>query len=377
MKSSLCLLLAGAVPSGTWGTSIRGVQPTQVKPKLDPAADAVFRKDYVHDLDPKGQAGIKFHHPYPMVQDTSDFDKDYPKDENYDDGEWKAQMEYDLLRTKVAKEKDDFEKAKAAEAATAKELEEARKAEEAAAKAAADAAERAKQAQEDAANKKAAADEKAKAKADADAASAAGGKDGAGGSGGQDSADGSGSEDPEVKAAVDKVKKEMEDLEKCQKELADARQKLKELMDKKKNDDENHQKEEETKLKSDAEKRTQESEKANADANAASAKALAEDAELAKKRAEDATRKRKLAEEQAMHAKAEDALHTEEMDMQALEKDISKAADRLRKYRKDVDSSGGVYRTQEETPAPPVKSNASTRSVGFTLVAAILAVFLQ
>merc|ERR1719210_434775 len=147
MKSSLCLLLAGAVPSGTWGTSIRGVQPTQVKPKLDPASDAVFRKDYVHDLDPTGHEKIKFNHPYPMVQDTNDYDKDYVKDENYDDGEWKAQMEYDLLRTKVAKEKDDYERAKAAE--------------EAAAKAPKVAAERAKQAADDAKNKKATADEKA------------------------------------------------------------------------------------------------------------------------------------------------------------------------------------------------------------------------
>merc|ERR1712066_983240 len=110
--------------------------------------------------DPVGQEKIKFKHPYPMVQDTNDYDKDYPKDENNDDGEWKAQMEYDLLRTKVAKEKDDYQRAKAAEEATAKELEEARKAEEA--------AERAKQAADDAQNKKATADEKAKAKADAD-----------------------------------------------------------------------------------------------------------------------------------------------------------------------------------------------------------------
>merc|ERR1719210_2818128 len=153
MKSSLCLLLAGAVPSGTWGTSIRGVQPTQVKPKLDPASDAVFRKDYVHDLDPTGHEKIKFNHPYPMVQDTNDYDKDYVKDENYDDGEWKAQMEYDLLRTKVAKEKDDYEKAKAAEADTRKALEDARKAEEAAEKAAREAEARAKAAQEDANNK--------------------------------------------------------------------------------------------------------------------------------------------------------------------------------------------------------------------------------
>jgi len=133
--------------------------------------------------------------------------------------------------------------------------------------------------------------------------------------------------------------------------------------------------EEETKLKDDAEKRSEESEKANADSSTANAKALAEEAALAKKRAEEAARKRKLAEDEAMHVKAEEAFHEEERDMEALEKDIGKAADRLRKFRKDVDSSGGVYRTPDA--APPAKSNASSRSVGLVLVAAILAMFLQ
>merc|ERR1712217_192844 len=134
---------------------------------------------------------------------------------------------------------------------------------------------------------------------------------------------------------------------------------------------------EETKLKGDVEKSAQESEKATADANSASSEALAKEAELAQKRADDAVKRGKLAEEQAMHAKAEDTLHVEEKDMSSLEADIAKAAEHLRKYRKDIDASGGVYRSKDPTPAPPCptcpKSLASTKSVGLAVVAVILA----
>lgn len=373
-SSSLCLLLAGAVPS-TWGSSIRGVQHVPIKPKLDPSSDRIFQKDYVHDLNPRGQsAKIKFSHPYPMVQDTNDYDKDYVKDENNDDGEWKAQMEYDLLRTKISKEKDDYKHAKATEEALRKELEAARKAEEAAEKAAREAEERARKAQEDADSKAAAAKDKHKEKEDADAKAAGGGKkgSGAGGEGGGGSDDVA--EDSEVKAAVDKVKKEMDDLENCQKELADARAKLKELMEKKKQDSEEHEKEEQSKLHDEAERLLEEDAKATKDAQEAGVKAAAEEAEMKRKAAAEAAEKTKLAEEEAMHHKAEEALNEEEKDMEAMEADIARAADRLRKYRKDVDSSGGVYRvTTTTTP----KSGASAKSAGFVLVATIVAMNLQ
>merc|ERR1712196_536910 len=42
-----------------------------------------------------------FDHPYPAVQDSSDYDRDYVKDENSDGGRWQAQMEYDTLRSKI------------------------------------------------------------------------------------------------------------------------------------------------------------------------------------------------------------------------------------------------------------------------------------
>merc|ERR1712139_144988 len=44
---------------------------------------------------------LHFKHPYPVVQDHEEFDSDFVKDENSDNGEWKAQTEYDRLRHKL------------------------------------------------------------------------------------------------------------------------------------------------------------------------------------------------------------------------------------------------------------------------------------
>merc|ERR1719480_88590 len=104
-----------------------GLQHGLISPKLDPGSDKVFfGHDYPDNLQAKGQLKPGFGHPYPAVQDSDKFDKDYVKDENSDNGEWKTQMEYDLLRTKVSKAKDDMEKAKAAKEAAQDRLKEAR-----------------------------------------------------------------------------------------------------------------------------------------------------------------------------------------------------------------------------------------------------------
>lgn len=42
--------------------------------------------------------------PYPALQSASSYDADYVKDENADHGAWKAQFEYDTLRSKLRKE---------------------------------------------------------------------------------------------------------------------------------------------------------------------------------------------------------------------------------------------------------------------------------
>ena len=37
------------------------------------------------------------------LQSKDEYEKDFPKDENSDNGEWQAQMEYDQLRMKARK----------------------------------------------------------------------------------------------------------------------------------------------------------------------------------------------------------------------------------------------------------------------------------
>jgi len=133
-RLSLLFVLALA-PAGASRGADSSLRRTEIQPKLDPTSHKIFfDKDYPDNLAPKGQVKTTFKHPYPIVQDSEDYDKDYPKDENADNGEWKAQLEYDLLRTKMSKEEDDKKHAKATVEEARKKLEEARKREEEAAR---------------------------------------------------------------------------------------------------------------------------------------------------------------------------------------------------------------------------------------------------
>merc|ERR1712083_946717 len=100
------------------GCSFLLARGISINPRLDPQShDKFFGSDYPHDVSPSAQ-GLEFGHPYPAVMASDAFDKDYVKDENGDGGEWKAQFEYDTLRTKAQQEKADQEAAEeAAEAA--------------------------------------------------------------------------------------------------------------------------------------------------------------------------------------------------------------------------------------------------------------------
>jgi len=81
-----------------------------VWPAVGQADKKFFGKDYPFDQRPAVDV-LHFKHPYPVVQDSGDYDKDFVKDENSDDGSWAAQSEYDRLRHKLAKEKADVAKA--------------------------------------------------------------------------------------------------------------------------------------------------------------------------------------------------------------------------------------------------------------------------
>merc|ERR1719478_1833916 len=71
-----------------------------------------MKKDYPFDKRSITDEHYVFDHPYPAVQDSGDFDRDFVKDENSDGGLWDAQMRYDTLRAKIIKEKAKMEKLK-------------------------------------------------------------------------------------------------------------------------------------------------------------------------------------------------------------------------------------------------------------------------
>jgi len=150
--------------------------------------------------------------PYPSLQATSDFDKDYVKDENADRGHYKAQFEYDALRNKIAKEEADEKAAQGAADKEGRDVDDAqRKAD--------DAAKNAKGAQDgaDAANKGDAA---------GDEAGAAAGGDKGGSAPSQAELE---KLTKQVKEAEAKLEKEKKDFEECTRQLEEAKKNVAEL----------------------------------------------------------------------------------------------------------------------------------------------------
>jgi hypothetical protein len=83
-----------------------------ITPALEPKShDKFFDHDYPDDHRPAAPQH-DWQYPYPIVQDSEDYDLDFVKDENSDGGEWKVQQEYDTLRGKLAKEQELLKAAK-------------------------------------------------------------------------------------------------------------------------------------------------------------------------------------------------------------------------------------------------------------------------
>lgn len=182
-----------ASAAGTRG-SIVEVQPSDLSPSLHPKADKkFFKKDYPDDLRP--EVVHRFDHPYPTVQDDDDYDKDFVQDENHDNGEWTAQMEYDALKNRLMREKAEMNRAKL-------KMEEEKREYEAIAGKEAE-AERETEALEERAEK--AADDEAEA-------------------------EGGGSKHMSTGDAQE-VEKEQDDLKQCEDELKKAKEELKRLLD--------------------------------------------------------------------------------------------------------------------------------------------------
>jgi len=268
----------------------------RIHPELSPVSDKKFFKDdYPSDLRPDA-AKHHFDHPFPTIQDSSHFDKDYVRDENDDGGEWAVQTEYDTLRNKLRREKEDVQRA-------LKKLQE----EEAELKD--------KMSKEELAEQKAKALEAEAARIRRDAGIADTDANVTNG---------------EVGAAAGVVEKEVNDLEKCRKELAKVRAQLKKLLE----------------------------ERDQRDATSAdlAAKQKAIDDQEVDAEAEEGKLEEEVGKEEGDHREALKSLEEEKKDVVELEAKIEKAAQKLRKFRHDVDKDGGVYRSGAMQPAVKLSS---------------------
>merc|ERR1719160_676623 len=126
MRSStiaLVVLVVLAAPSLLHGSRFKKrISPTVTQ------SDAKFMGDDLPaDRRPNAiSPNLAFGHPYPAVQEHADYDSDYVKDQNSDNGEWAAQWEYDRLRSKVRKEQKEMMEAEAKMNIEKKELEKAK-----------------------------------------------------------------------------------------------------------------------------------------------------------------------------------------------------------------------------------------------------------
>lgn len=317
----------------------------RISPDLDPeSSKKFFKKDYPSDARP-GVDVLHFKHPYPVVQDSGEFDNDYVKDENTDNGHWKAQQEYDRLRHKLKQEKEEADKAFARKAEEERELKRAMekyqgekdKNEEAKKRAAAEAAAKAKA--------------KAKPKAEENQGSWSWNWDWWPFSwpkwnwpeSEKKPAKKSVDENTGIRGATKDTEKAMDNLEDCKEELARARAQLKKVMDEL----------EEAKAKQAAE-----------DAEAAAAAQKHTDA---RKLTNSLTKK--SSSEEAEYTAAKEAYLKQEALVDKLQADLDAAAAKVKAYRDAEDKGGGVYNTKD-----PVKS--MTSSMGSPQVLVLLAISL-
>lgn len=139
---ALALLTFVAVAAATrQGPNIALLRPARPQVEEKP----FFSKDYPADS-PRKSVDHGFEvGSYPHIQDSSEFGKDFVKDENGDNGEWKAQSEYDRLRAKMMREQQDVAAAREKVAEEEKAMRHLNREAVAAAKRAADAAAKAKE----------------------------------------------------------------------------------------------------------------------------------------------------------------------------------------------------------------------------------------
>jgi len=265
----------------------------RINPGLSPVSDKKFfdggRADYPTDDRPSTKDHFSF--PFPKVQDSHDYASDYVKDENGDNGAWKAQAHYDELRASLSSVKDAADKAAGKEHEEAAELGKAQ--------------EKEKKATEEAAKQTKKAEEAHKQQEEAQKRSAAA--------------------NSAIGEAEKLVKSEVTDLEDCKKQLEEAKAHLQKLV---------------------KDKEAAATKQAELDAAAADA---GKEAELAKKEEAAAQGERDQAQKEHDGKVLSHAEQVAKMEKEVAETNakLETAAKKLRTYRRDADKgkgqNGGVY----------------------------------
>eukprot|EP00416_Gambierdiscus_australes_P044813 CAMPEP_0171094678 /NCGR_PEP_ID=MMETSP0766_2-20121228/41998_1 /TAXON_ID=439317 /ORGANISM="Gambierdiscus australes, Strain CAWD 149" /LENGTH=380 /DNA_ID=CAMNT_0011553369 /DNA_START=63 /DNA_END=1205 /DNA_ORIENTATION=- len=354
----MCALVAAA-SAARGGHKVASSQGTAIKPALAPESDKkFFGYDYPDDArpEPSRMHLKKFDHPYPAVQDHETYDKDYVKDENADDGEWKAQMDYDRLRNKIRQQKEAVDQARRradeegelVDAAAEKEKSAHERAEEAERE-----AEKARKAAKEAHDElEKLVGENAAASGDADGKKANGTSGSQGGRAGNGTGGTAGEVGGEIGAAAGNVTNKIKVLEECQRQLAEAKARLKAAMALKEQKAKEKAAVQAAKEARDAKARSEYDEAiSNTTAKHNGTQVKAQTAEEALD-SEERRLEKAVAEAEAAHRAALRAYKEEEELMDKEEGRLKEAAERLRHYRAQVDQDGGVTRAEK----PPSKS---------------------
>jgi len=313
MSPSVCHSIALAVsavsvlmcPQLSEASSVRRIK----NPDLEPESDKKFMgppfpADYPSDL--RGGGKHAFNYPFPHIQGSSTFDADYVKDENSDNGEWQAQMDYDSLRAQLQKAKKEAEEAKkklaeeSDEADTAKDAYgDAKKAEESAQDAADEAAKKAKEAADKVDDVK------------------------------MPEYSGDVPMENRIEEAKRKVEDKIKNLDDCKQQLKDAQDALKALLE------ESQKVRDEEAAEHSEERKQAAAQRADAEQAAAAAASTTANATQALEGAEKLTGKlkAKLEEEKSEEDKAAETYKKEQMDVDELQKKLKAAEDRLRAIR--------------------------------------------
>lgn len=300
----------------------KSADKAHISPKLDPeSSDKFFKKDYPFDKRPVADP-FHFKHPYPVVQDSGDYDRDFVKDENSDNGNWKAQETYDRLRTKLRREKKQLAEALATRGAGEKVLKDAMRRHAKEAKEREDAAKKVDRLKHDEEERHRHEEHEEEEEQKADHTHSVPGK--AHKKPNKHSVHDSAVDSKDVDGSTEETEKAMKQLEDCKKELAEARGKLKELM-----------------------KELEEAKAAQTKANAALDETMKK--ELSEKE-HHATLKKEVNSQYKEYTEAKAAYEKQNVNVDKLEAQIKIAAAKVKAIRDSEDADGGITYKPDERP---------------------------